>query len=225
MAFNSILCNARIDDIDFSFYDLEGSIAAQSVVSELLHGCYPLDGIDFSPGDIVVDIGAHVGVFSIWLAKKFPFVNILAYEALPINYANCQRNIALNGVSNISLNNMLVSSKSGEKKEIWLNRENTGGSSLHIQGRTETNEMDTISLDDILKDIAHCKMLKIDVEGHEYEILSACTQLEKVEWFLGEMHINATLSMKGYSMGHLWQHLASIIDPEKIRIGCCNMAE
>src|SRR4030095_15337322 len=47
----------------------------------------------FREGDILVDIGAHVGVMSIYLAKKYPFIRIYALEPDPVNYACLIRNL------------------------------------------------------------------------------------------------------------------------------------
>lgn len=59
-------------------------------------------------GDSVVDIGAHLGSFSIPLAVKYPEINIYAYEPAPKNYQILLKNIAINGVKNLKVFNLAV---------------------------------------------------------------------------------------------------------------------
>jgi hypothetical protein len=60
--------------------DVKGSIATGIVVHELNRDDYGLHAIEFGFGDTVVDIGAHVGIFSMYLARRYPFLSIIALE-------------------------------------------------------------------------------------------------------------------------------------------------
>ena len=70
-------------------------------------------------GDIVVDIGAHVGVVSIFLAKKYPFIRVYAVEPEPTNFECLRRNIELNGAWNVIAINKAVSGD-GQERTLYV---------------------------------------------------------------------------------------------------------
>lgn len=97
-----------IDGEAFRIADGLRSYAALAVGRELAKGCYALDAIRFSPGDVVVDIGAHVGLVSCYLARRFPFLKIYAFEPFKENYDNLILNLKNNGISNVVPSNQAI---------------------------------------------------------------------------------------------------------------------
>jgi hypothetical protein len=65
-----------INGISFVFYDYFLSNVIDGVVREMDRDEYKLNDIDFKPNDIVIDIGGNVGICSIYLAKRYPFLKI-----------------------------------------------------------------------------------------------------------------------------------------------------
>ena len=49
--------------------------------------------------DVIFDIGANVGLYSIALSKRFPHAKIIAFEPLAPTYEELARNLALNGIN------------------------------------------------------------------------------------------------------------------------------
>ena len=90
--------------------DCAQSTAPDLIIGELRSDEYQLGPIDFWPGDVVIDIGGHIGLFSCYLAKKYPFLKILAFEPIPVSYRMFRRNLTLNEVRNIRLYNVAVTS-------------------------------------------------------------------------------------------------------------------
>src|SRR5262245_20963713 len=84
-------------------------------VSRVTNDYYLSSMAVFREGDTLVDIGAHVGVMSIYLAKTYPFIKVYAIEPDPFNYACLIRNLELNGVTNVTAINTAVSSDGGSK--------------------------------------------------------------------------------------------------------------
>jgi hypothetical protein len=101
LAPGTVLRELSVAGAPLQLADKEGSVAVEVVAGEVGQGAYDFSDIEFRPGDVVVDAGAHVGVVSIYLAKRFPFLRILAYEALPPVFAELQRNLVRNQVSNV----------------------------------------------------------------------------------------------------------------------------
>ena len=98
-----VLHRYQIDGISLLAYDEAGSQAADWVAWELQADRYRLRDMHFDEGDVVIDIGAHIGLFSIYLAKRWPFLKVFAFEAVPGKLLNCADNLQLNGVTNVVL--------------------------------------------------------------------------------------------------------------------------
>lgn len=173
------------DGIDLTFCDVSTSETMRHMKEQVFDmDEYGLRTMNFVPGDIIVDIGANVGCVSIYLAKKYPFLKIYAYEAHPTNYDNLVANIALNNVTNIVPHNLAVFSRDNEEVRITLNPNNTGSSSLlkiNPNGK-DTASVRTISLDTIIETygISRIKFLKLDCEGSEFDILPNSSGIHKI---------------------------------------------
>jgi FkbM family methyltransferase len=164
------------DGIELKFYDLETSETMTHMIEQVFEQDeYGLKKMNYNQGDVIVDIGANIGCVSIYLAKKYPDLKIISFEAHPTNYGNFVKNIESNGVTNIKHYNLAVSSKDGETVKITLNPGNTGSSSLYKINENDINtkEVKTISLDTIISEnnISRIKFLKLDCEGSEFDIL------------------------------------------------------
>ena len=70
----------KLGGIDFKFYDFIFSTAVNCICNEF--DDYNFDSIDFKDGDVVIDIGGNIGMVSIYLAKKYPFLKIYALNPL-----------------------------------------------------------------------------------------------------------------------------------------------
>lgn len=75
-----------------------------------------------------MDIGANIGMVSIYLAKNYPFLKIYAFESTRKNYQSFLKNIQLNHIpdSIIFAENKAVT-KDGPMLSININPNNTGG--------------------------------------------------------------------------------------------------
>jgi FkbM family methyltransferase len=147
----------------------------------------------FSPkeGDIVVDIGAHMGRYTIPSAKSVGVSGkVIAVEAHPYNFGILQHNLKLNKLTNVSALNRAVYSKKANLK-LYLPDEDLGYTMHHslmtnylstkynneIERKYIEVEADT--LDNLLKSsgITTVNWIKIDVEGAEYEVLKGAKEI------------------------------------------------
>ena len=87
--------------IPLEILDYEGSYAAGAVAHELDMDDYGLRRISFAPGDVVVDVGGHIGFFSIYLSLCHPGLVIHAFEPFPDNYRLFQRNLELHPAARV----------------------------------------------------------------------------------------------------------------------------
>ena len=148
------------------------------------------------PGDVFVDVGAHVGWFTIHAASVvFPGGRVFAFEALPENEARLRANIALGGARDVTVVHAAVSDGTG-RATVGLQPGNDSGSGT-ASGRATgvAFEVQQVSLDSALPEDVTPRLLKIDVEGFEYRVLRGATRiLRKTHAVLVEINDNALAS-------------------------------
>jgi FkbM family methyltransferase len=127
------------------------------------------------PGDVVIDVGAHVGAFTLKAARATSEKGrVVAIEPEPTNLNLLHQNILNNGFSNITVVDKACTSHRGQAK-LYLAPLSCAASLVnpllvssgkHVEVRADT-------LDNIVSDLAlsHVNFIKIDAEGSELEIL------------------------------------------------------
>lgn len=220
-----------VNGCHLSIGDSAGSWAAQAVVDDLRRDAYELTEVPFLPGEVAIDVGAHVGVFSTYLAKQHPAITIYAFEPVPPNFALLVRNLERNHVPNVVPVNMALTAD-GRSIDMAVHLGlNSGGASAHRESldveRHRRFTMESVTLDDALDELGvdRVKLLKIDCEGSEHEILTAAESLRRVEYLRGEFHINPHLEAQGHSIEGLVAHCEAVVDPAKIAYVECRMAD
>ena len=137
-------------------------------------------------GGTVIDAGAHVGLFSLVVSNFAD--KVISIEAHPINYKLLEINIIKNNIKNvIPLNRALV----GVKRSVRIcEGVHSGGHS--ILGSGEGHIVKPITLEEIVKEYGKVDLLKIDVEGAEFEIFenSGIEVLRKIDKIVGEIHLS-----------------------------------
>ena len=208
--------------------DAEGSNTAHTVATEMACDEYRLRRIRFEPGDVIVDVGAHVGMVAIWLALRNPQVTVIAVEPEPFNLSHLRANIAANGVDNIVVVPLALTA---DRRTLPMARppDNSGGAGCYYD-RTAgyaTSQVHSTTLDAIFDQFVpgQCRLLKIDCEGAEHEILPASQVLARVDWFAGEFHVNSRLAAKGQSNEALVAFVARFIDRDRMSVKSINMGE
>lgn len=151
---------------------------------------YTPKGFEIKGQDVVVDIGAHIGSFSVF-ASRFAS-KVYSFEPVNDNYVILQENLEMNKIKNVYSFKMAVSDKTGEK-ELFICDNNCGGHSFYINGKSSKKTMvPTISLEDLMvsNNIYAIDFLKMDCEGAEYDILLNCPKriLDKIKKISMEYH-------------------------------------
>jgi FkbM family methyltransferase len=140
--------------------------------------------------DTIIDVGAHIGLFSLYCSQICKEGKIYAFEPMVENYDILKSNIQLNEILNIKTKNCAIS-KSSSKIIIYKNNDESGHSKF-----IETDnpiEVTSKSLNDIFDNekIEKCNLLKLDCEGSEYEIIDSLKDknLQKIEKMVIEYHL------------------------------------
>lgn len=134
---------------------------------------YSPKGLKIGQKDIVIDIGANIGVFSLYASMMTRKGKVYSYEPFNAHYKRLQDNIALNNIKNISPFNLAVCKNSGERS-LFINKECSGMHSVVFEDNNkEEVKIKCTTLEEIFKKnkIKKCDFLKVDCEGAEYEII------------------------------------------------------
>ena len=149
--------------------------SADHIFSEIFIGdCYPL-AENNKDKKIIVDIGANIGLFTFYAKIKFPNSKIFSVEANPDNFKILEKNINENKLRDcVRVFNNVCSSSIG-KQPFYLST-NPGWSSSYNKRGAENGEMiylEPLSLSKLfqLNNINRVDVLKLDIEGAEYDIL------------------------------------------------------
>jgi FkbM family methyltransferase len=144
-------------------------------------------------GDLIIDAGANVGVFSLLIAKQEPSSRIYAFEPFEENYNTLNDNVSAAQVSNIQTFRFALGGVSGNSEMI----ESQGRSQDHRIAESINqggNSIQTLTFREVLeltcdKQVA---LFKCDIEGSEGELFSKAhrSDLEKVDRFAIEYHDN-----------------------------------
>ncbi|MEX2119304.1 MAG: FkbM family methyltransferase [Pirellulales bacterium] len=168
-------------------------------------------GADLS-GPLVIDVGAHIGVFSRALVARWPDARVITVECCPENIPALKRNVgpfaqvvqaALTYQADVALLNA-----------VYPDCVSTGGSTIIERGALEARieparaasdtsgvtrlgeywadlrQIRTITLEEILDQhgLDHIDVLKLDCEGSEFSILENTASLERIGLIVGEYH-------------------------------------
>jgi FkbM family methyltransferase len=121
-------------------------------------------------GAHVVDIGAHVGYMTLLAAARVgPDGSVLAIEAHPGNVALLRENITQNGLTQAEAIHGAAWRRSGETLALTVSPDNSGDHRVfRREGATETIEVPSVALDDLLADDQCIDVVKIDAQGTDH---------------------------------------------------------
>lgn len=191
-----------INNQQFYFYDIIFSWAYQGIVKDMEKDCYGLSKIDFKENDIVIDIGANIGIVSIYLAKKYPFLKIYSFEPFKANYKSLIKNIKINHISKETIKPFEKAVTKDGRHILMKTPDPLNSGSFQIDFKKnklrsdQKNIVQSTTLDHIIETALaennqNCiKLLKMDCELAEYEILknTKTENLKKISYLCAEFH-------------------------------------
>ncbi|HVA96930.1 MAG TPA: FkbM family methyltransferase [Candidatus Acidoferrales bacterium] len=153
------------------YIDKKDSIVSEVLLSEKIWEPYETKIIKrkIKKGDIVVDIGAHIGYYTLIAASIVGDKGkVYAFEPDPSNFHLLKKNINVNGYTNVVTVNKAVSNKNGNKR-LYLNDENRGDHRVFDSGdKRKSIAIAVVTLDDFFKDKKETiDFMKMDIQGSE----------------------------------------------------------
>jgi FkbM family methyltransferase len=145
-------------------------------------------------GWAVIDAGANVGLFSLYTVDHGRPKLVIALEPVPKNYQRLTLTLKANAV-NVTALRYALSDKSGflefmqsndsaTSHIVFSGKKDSDKKTIHVRGISLSNIMTTFNLTQI-------DLLKLDIEGAEYSVISSSTHLLKtgrIKRIVGELH-------------------------------------
>lgn len=170
-----------------------------------------LDGVD-----TFFDVGANLGVYSIFLGNADACRRMIAFEPGPATFKALSANLDLNfgGSGRVERHNAAVSAEPGEAKFDTRRSLGPGARILSSAGQKAKGRVisvPTVRLDDVLPEGGRDAILKMDVEGHELQALAGADRtvrercaVAQVECWAGKeqrrQQLRAYMEERGFSM-------------------------
>ncbi len=164
---------------------LQGALKGRKwIVGSSVHGCW-LGSYEFEKqraitqcvrgGDVFYDVGANVGFYTMLAAELVQDTGqVYAFEPLPRNVSYLRRHVEMNCYANVRIYPLAVADREGR-----MNFSEGSNPSMARIDPSGAMEVSVTSLD-ILVDKEQLRLpsvLKIDVEGAEYDVLRGAARL------------------------------------------------
>ncbi len=161
-----------------------------ALVNVWIRNEYEIDDFSIKDNDTVIDIGGHIGLFSLLVSQKSRHTSIYSFEPIEDNFNLLKTNLELNSIENVHPFNLAVSN-SLEEVNLFLSNDESAHSI--ISKESKSIKVKSISLQKIFDEnkINECKLLKLDCEGAEYEIIESLPSeyLNKIKNMAIEYHL------------------------------------
>ncbi|WP_394432022.1 FkbM family methyltransferase [Streptomyces sp. SGAir0957] len=147
------------------------------------------------PGDVFVDVGANIGVFSVLGSRLVGSAGrVVSIEASPAFHRRVRQHARLNHCDNIRSVNTAVSDEHKKLTFILASSQNMGANSIvPYDGPAEsTFEIEAVPLAELLApdEVARARVIKIDVEGAEGSVVRGLAPL------LGELRQDVEIAVE-----------------------------
>jgi FkbM family methyltransferase len=142
----------------------------------------------FGAGEVLVDVGANVGMYTVWAAKTRG-VRVYAFEPESQNYGLLNRNLMLNGLGESVTAYCLALSDAAGFSELHLASLDPGTSCHQLGAKVDHNHRPvqpkfsqgcvSARLDDLVRDgiVPPPQHIKIDVDGFEPKVIAGAAQV------------------------------------------------
>ena len=185
------LNNLHFNNQDFQVYTR--SQADKSIMKEIfeLREYKGIETIIKSAKDQIIDGGAQAGFFVLYCRALNPDVKILAIEPDEDNLELLNQHIEINNLKNIEVIPAALAAKSG-LRDFYISSDthNHGLFKILVPKINRISKIKTFSLEDFLREqgIESVDLLKLDIEGAEFEVLENFVNWEKIKNIALEYH-------------------------------------
>jgi len=109
----------------------KGTNDGDVIHSVMFYDEYKARDFNYEDGDVFIDLGAHIGTWSILMGMLNPTFKVYSYEPIPENFHILQQNVVLNRLSNVKPFMLAVSSDSEGTESIYYTDDKTNYGKAH----------------------------------------------------------------------------------------------
>jgi len=131
-------------------------------------------------GDIVIDIGAHVGYYTLLMAQLVgENGKVYSFEPDPVNFQLLKKSVEINGFENVVLIQKAVSNIT-DKVKLFLGDDDSAINRIYdakLGDAKESIDVDSVTIDEYFKENDELiNFIKLDSEGSEVKIINGMKQ-------------------------------------------------
>jgi FkbM family methyltransferase len=199
-AWDGTLFHVRPDDL------IEGMIASSGAFErDVQQALFPW----LRPGDVVIDAGANIGCHACPMAIRVaPHGRVVAIEPVGRLADRLEANCRLNGLVNVDIARVAVSSRAGRKRLVIPpdGVENQGVASFHREPEADWGALDvqTTTIDALVaaSELTSVRLIKMDLEGEDLPALfGARLTLRRFRPIVAFEYHPGLWARAGYSLG------------------------
>ena len=167
-------------------------LSFNDMINKLIYS-YCLENITFEDNDVIIDCGANVGELGLFFTQKNLNVRYIGFEPSKKEYLVCKLNNPESEILNLGLWN--------EKNELnfYIKSDTADSSLFQIEDYIDIDTINVDRLDNIIDSEKYqfIKLLKIDAEGAEPEILMGASKLlNKIKYITVDVGPERGLSLE-----------------------------
>jgi len=174
------------------------------------------------PGQVILEIGAHLGAHTVFLAKATgPRGRVIAFEPQRLLFQILCANVALNGLTNVFAHQSAVGREPGQivvPAIDYTKAGNFGGLGLGNRELSDGEPVTVVTVDGL--GLPACHMIKVDVEGMEEDVLAGAE--ETIRRFRPKLYVendrqerSGALIQRLFDLDYrLYWHLPPLFNPD-----------
>ncbi len=200
--------NLRANQIDYWLF-----------LENIVLDTYSLKDLQSHKYATIIDIGANIGLFSTQAYQLWPQAKLISVEPNPESYKLLTQNLQLNQIQSQTYQSAVTKSANPKQIKLYYNQNPAMVSQITGSGKSFT--ANTITLEQLTKNIQTPALLKIDIEGGEYDLFTdkQLPYLKKFHTIVMEYHdLNSKQNLKFITKFLKLHSLPYFIDDLIIRI-------
>ncbi len=180
----NFIFNLKIFNKEISFV-FTGTHSELLMIEEIL--CRKSYDVEIENPKNIIDLGANIGISTIFFASKYPNSNILSFEPNPDIFDLLKFNSS--SFDNVKIFKLAVSDKK-DKINFFKNPKHNSSSFEKRFDNDKEVTVDSVSLDDLVDDfnLDSIDILKFDIEGSEFKVFQDFKNWSKINIIIGEIH-------------------------------------
>ncbi len=172
--------------INFELYLNEGIDLHTFLFGGFQEHVYNNKLIKIAPEDVIFDVGGNIGIMALFFAKQASNGTVYSFEPTYYALGKFKKNMELNPdlSQRIILTQCFVSATEETKSDLiayssWPVNNNEEKHEIHCGVAKNTEDVPSITLDKFANEnkINQLNLIKIDTDGHEFEVLKGATDV------------------------------------------------